>query len=133
MTLTIRTVTEMEPNKPRCIRIGLVGTLDTATAPDLEKELTRLLVEKPRLLVFELKDLKFISSAGIRVLTLARKEMTQRGGLCVLAHPQPQIEKVLEIIRALPGLSIFKDQEEMDAYLIEIQKKILEGELPGEA
>lgn len=133
MALTIRTVTEMEPHKPRCVRIGLMGTLDTATAPDLEKELSKLLGDKPRLLVFELKDLKFISSAGIRVLSLARKQMTERGGLCVLAHPQPQIEKVLEIIRALPGLSIFKDEAEMDAYLLEIQQKVIDGELPGQA
>lgn len=133
MTLSIHTVTEIDPNRPRAVRVSLVGSLDTATSPDLEKELERVLPDRPRLLVFDLAGLKFISSAGIRVLAVARQRMDAVHGLCVVAHPQPQVEKVLEIIRALPGLSIFKDQAELDAYLLEIQHKIIDGELPGQA
>jgi anti-sigma B factor antagonist len=133
MTLTIRTVTDTTPKRPRAIRISLAGSLDTATSPDLEQELAKILQDKPRLIVFDLAGLKFISSAGIRVLAIARQRMDEVHGLCVVAHPQPQVEKVLEIIRTLPGLSIFKDQAELDAYLMEIQQKILSGELPGQA
>lgn len=133
MTLTIRSVTEIDPLRPRAVRVSLLGSLDTATSPELEEELVRFLREKPRLLVFDLAGLKFISSAGIRVLAVARQRMDEVHGLCIIAHPQPQVEKVLEIIRSLPGLSIFKDQTELDAYLLEIQQKIINGELPGRA
>jgi anti-sigma B factor antagonist len=133
MPLTIRTTSETDPKRPRAVRIALFGSLDTATSPGLESEVEKFIHDRPRLLVFDLAGLKFISSAGIRILAIAQSKMSAIGGLCVVAHPQTQVEKVLEIIKALPGLSIFKDQDELDAYLLEIQQKILGGELPGQA
>ena len=38
---------------------------------------------------------------------------------------QPQIEKVFEIIKALPDQRIFKDIEELDRYLDRMQKKVI--------
>jgi hypothetical protein len=41
---------------------------------------------------------------------------------------QPQIQEVFEIIKALPGVAIFKDMAEMDAYLAARQRRHAEGE-----
>ena len=132
MPLTIRTFTEKEPQlRTASVRINLMGSLDSATSPELEVEVDKIVKEKPRLLVFDLSSLKYISSAGIRILVKARKCTDEYGGLCVVTKPQPQIEKVLEIIKSLPGFSIFKDDAEMDAYLAEIQSKVLSGKLSG--
>ena len=35
---------------------------------------------------------------------------------------QPQIQKVFEIVKALPNLKMFKDWEEMDEYLDAVQE-----------
>jgi hypothetical protein len=35
---------------------------------------------------------------------------------------QPQIQEVFEIIKALPGVAIFKDMAEMDRYLAARQR-----------
>ena len=35
---------------------------------------------------------------------------------------QPRIEKTFEIIKALDGLSLFKDDEALDAFLAALQK-----------
>jgi anti-sigma B factor antagonist len=97
--------------------IKLTGSLDTATAPELERQLGPLLASPLKDLVFDLAELKFISSAGLRVFSLARKQLKERSGQASFIHLQPQIQEVFEIIQALPGVAIFKDEAEFDRYL----------------
>jgi anti-sigma B factor antagonist len=97
--------------------IKLTGSLDTATAPELERQLGPLLASPLTDLVFDLAELKFISSAGLRVFSQARKQLKERNGQASFIHLQPQIQEVFEIIQALPGVAIFKDEAEFDHYL----------------
>jgi len=106
----------------------LVGRLDTTTSPQAEKDLDRVLAGTPGDVVFDLGELSFISSAGLRVLLGARKTLGARGARVHLANVQPQIEKVLDIVKALPGFNVFKDTRELDQYLAAMQKKVTEGE-----
>ena len=62
------------------VTVKLTGSLDTATAPDLERQLTPVLASPIKDLVFDLAQLKFISSAGLRVFSAARKILKERGG-----------------------------------------------------
>lgn len=103
-------------------RVTLAGTLDGVTAPLLEEALAPLL-DSVHHVVFDLADLKFISSAGIRILLKARKEMKAADGSFAMKNLQPQIQKVFEIIGALPGVAIFKSEKELDAYLASMQRK----------
>ena len=102
--------------------VALTGTLDGVTAPLLEDALTPLL-DSVHHVVFDLAGLKFISSAGIRILLKARKEMKAADGSFAMKNLQPQIQKVFEIIGALPGVAIFKSEKELDAYLASMQRK----------
>jgi anti-anti-sigma factor len=99
--------------------IKLGGSLDTLTAPDLERQLAPLLAPEGGVkdLVFDLAQLKFISSAGLRVFASARKQLKERGGQTTFVHLQPQIREVFDIIKSLPGVAIFKDIAELDKYL----------------
>jgi anti-anti-sigma factor len=105
------------------VTVKLSGSLDTATAPDLERELAPVLSSGAKQIVFDLANLKFISSAGLRVFGAIRKPLKERGGQASFIHLQPQIHEVFEIIKALPGISIFKDVAEFDAYLAAMQRK----------
>ena len=40
---------------------------------------------------------------------------------------QPQIQEVFDIVKALPGVSVFASTEEMDAYLAAQQRKFTHG------
>lgn len=112
---------------PRRVTIALVGSLDTHTAPQLDAALKPVLEgAETKLVIFDLADLEFLSSAGIRVLLAARKSMKAREGIFAMRNAQPQITKVFEVIQALPGFAIFKDDAEMDAYLADVQKKARE-------
>src|SRR5262252_5947629 len=104
------------------ITVKLSGSLDTATAPDLERQLAPVLAGGVKDLVFDLAQLKFISSAGLRVFAIGRKQLKERGGQASFVHLQPQIQEVFDIIKSLPGVAIFKDVAELDRYLAARQR-----------
>ena len=58
------------------------GRLDTATAPELEAELEASLVGVKKL-VLDLKDVAYVSSAGLRVILKAQKAMKSGGSMTV--------------------------------------------------
>jgi anti-sigma B factor antagonist len=126
MALTVRTEREMKTGATA--RVYVSGRLDTSTASQLEADVVPLLTGPTRVLVFDLEALEFITSAGLRVLLAARKEIAGRGGSVVFVNMQPQIARVAEIVKALPDLRIFKDAAELDAYLATMQRKVVEGE-----
>ena len=64
------------------LEIALEGRLDTTTAPELEKELKGSL-EGATELTLDFTKLEYISSAGLRVLLSAHKEMSKKGGMKV--------------------------------------------------
>ena len=102
--------------------VKLNGSLDTSTAPELEKHLAPVLGGPVKDIVFDLAQLKFISSAGLRVFSSVRKTLKERGGQASFVHMQPQIQEVFEIIKALPGVAVFKDVAELDRYLAARQR-----------
>jgi anti-sigma B factor antagonist len=102
--------------------VKLTGSLDTSTAPDLESQLAPVLAGGVKEMVFDLADLKFISSAGLRVFGSVRKQLKERGGQASFIHLQPQIQEVFEIMKSLPGVAIFKDIAELDQYLAARQR-----------
>ncbi len=108
------------------VTVKLTGSLDTATAPDLERQLAPVLGGQIKDLIFDLAQLKFISSAGLRVFSAARKTLKERGGQASFIHMQPQIQEVFEIMKSLPGVAVFKDVAELDRYLAIRQKANLD-------
>jgi len=99
------------------ITVHLTGSLDTVTAPELERQLAPVLGGPVKDIVFDLAHLKFISSAGLRVFSSTRKILKERGGQASFVNLQPQILEVFEIMKSLPGVALFKDMAELDRYL----------------
>ena len=118
MSLSIQIEKNSDPRHAGAVTIKLAGSLDTATAPELERELTSCLAGRVNDLVFDLAELKFVSSAGLRLFQVARKQMVARGGgRASFINMQPQVEEVFAIIQSLPGIGVFKDLEALDRYL----------------
>jgi len=112
------------------VTVKLTGSLETSTAPDLERQLAPVMAGGAKDIVFDLADLKFISSAGLRVFSTTRKALKERGGQASFVHMQPQIQEVFEIIKSLPGVAIFKNIAEFDQYLAVRQKAHQENKPP---
>lgn len=113
-----------DPSTPSTI--ALAGRLDSTTAPELDATLDRVLAEPSAAarVVFELSQLEYLSSAGIRCFIRARKVVEPRGGKVAVVNPQPSVRKVLDIVKAFPHGGVFKNVAELDAYLDDIQKKM---------
>src|SRR5205814_7479561 len=103
-------------------KLGLDGTLDTATAPQLEKQLAAVFEGPTQILVFDLGNLSFLSSGGVRVILAARKRVLERTGSCLMLRVQPRIEKTFEIIKALDGMVLLQDDEALDKFLVTLQQ-----------
>lgn len=104
------------------------GSIDSNTHTILGSEVDAVLEKSPQFIVFDMKDVSFVSSAGVSVVLMAEKALKAKGGTAVMVHPQPQIKKVFDIVKALPAQQIFKSVQEMDAYLKVIQRRIVEGD-----
>ena len=66
------------------LTIALVGKLDSNSAPELEKELEDSL-NGIKTLIWEFKDLKYLSSAGLRIMLSSQKIMSKQGQM-ILRH-----------------------------------------------
>jgi anti-anti-sigma factor len=109
--------------------ITLTGRLDTHTAPQLDKTLDGVLARSGiARLVFELSQLEYLSSAGIRCFIRARKAIEPAGGRVAIVNPQPAVQKVLDIVKAIPPGGIFSSVAELDAYLDEMQRQVREDQ-----
>jgi anti-anti-sigma factor len=109
--------------------LKLEGRLDTNTAPELDQALDSLLMKKGvSRIVFDLEKLEYLSSAGIRCFVRARKTLEPAGGRIAVVNPQPAVQKVLDIVKAIPPGGLFRNVAELDAYLDEMQRKVREGE-----
>ena len=87
------------------------GRLDSLTSQDLQDELTRRLSDGDRMIVLDLKDLDYISSAGLRVLLLVGKNLKASNGrlaLCALKH------NVREVFEVSGFMSLFPIHESID-------------------
>jgi anti-anti-sigma factor len=122
MSLTI-SIAEKEAGLTEVV---LDGRLDTDTSSKLESRVEEILEKDPRVLLFNMEKLDYISSMGIRAVFKALKAMRVKGGKLLLVNLQKQIKKVFDIAQALPPESIFVSVEEADAYLDAMQKEVLD-------
>ena len=77
------------------LTIALEGRLDTTTAPQLETELKSCL-NGVEVLVMDMEKLDYISSAGLRVLLAAQKQMAKQGKMKVV-HVSESIMEIFEV------------------------------------
>ena len=107
-------------------RVGLAGALNTDTAPGFEEQLQAVIDEAYSLTVLDMKELDYISSAGLRVIFKAAKQSKAAGNRLAAANRKPHIDKVFEILKALPDMAVFANDQELDDYLDSMQKKVRE-------
>ena len=86
------------------ITYNVSGRLDTNTAPVLNADLTESLDGMSEL-ILDLKDLEYISSAGVRVLLSAYKTMSKRSGM-VLKNLPEMVREVLSVTGLLDFFTI---------------------------
>lgn len=85
---------EIKKNTENTI-IKLAGRLDTTTAPALDKTINEDIADTKHL-VLDVRELEYISSAGLRVLLSAQKKMQKLGSMKV-THVREEVMEVFEM------------------------------------
>ncbi|HQD25328.1 MULTISPECIES: STAS domain-containing protein [Methanoculleus] len=91
-----------------CLR----GRLDGYGAGQLADAISASLQDDDRSVVFDLAELSYLSSAGIRVLVATKKQLKERGGILALAGIQDYPKSVLDMAGVTPIFSIYAGVEE---------------------
>ena len=86
------------------VTLGITGRLDTTTAPNLEAVIKEI-SEDTKELIFNMAELEYISSAGIRVLLSAYKKTNQSGGIMRIEKENDIVREVFEMTGLLEMLN----------------------------
>lgn len=87
------------------LALRVEGRLDTMTSPQLERELGEGL-EKVQELTLDFTSLEYISSAGLRVLLAAHKQMMRQEGRLVVRGANEDVREVFAITGFLDMLHV---------------------------
>lgn len=97
----------------RCNLIKAIGRIDSSTAPQLAEAFDKINEANCFRIVFDMSEVQFISSAGLRVLINAQKTCKRwnRGELILAGVPQ-RIHEALDLAGFLPLFKFYDDAVE---------------------
>lgn len=102
----LRLHSEREQN---CHLVALEGELDLACVDLLEEEMARVFAADAPAIVLDLSELRFIDSAGIRLLLQLQTRSSGNGSRLRMLRAGPQVQRLLELTgadRMLPFLGV---------------------------
>jgi anti-sigma B factor antagonist len=93
-----------------CDLVKAAGRIDSQAAPQLAEALNTITEAGRFNIVFDMSDVDFISSAGLRVLVDVQKtcKRLKRGELVLVAMPE-RIHETLDLTGLVPLFNIFDD------------------------
>ena len=78
------------------LTVALIGRLDAVTSMDLDKELKTSL-NGIKTLLFDLQQLDYIASAGLRILLKYQKLMDKNGNEMKIKNVKAEVKEVLDM------------------------------------
>ena len=87
------------------LTVNIKGDLNVKTSPILEEELKNAIggVKK---LILDFANVKYISSAGLRVLLATEKTMRRQQGAMILRHVNPAVKEIIRLAGFLQVMHI---------------------------
>jgi anti-sigma B factor antagonist len=93
--------------------VSLQGELDLLTAPVLQAAVESAEIDGSEMLVLDLQDIRFIDSAGLRVILVAHERSQQRGQAFALSRGSAQVDRLLSIAGLDEHLRIIESPDEL--------------------
>ena len=91
--------------------VAIAGSLDSSTSPEAQKSLAQVLTSAKKV-VLDFSALDYISSAGLRVLLGAAKQLRASGGTLGLFGLNPSVREVFEISGFSSILSVYPSESD---------------------
>ena len=92
--------------------LSLAGRLDAGSAPQVEPQVRELLNAGEGKLLLDLREVDYLSSAGLQILLLAAKRLEAGGGRLVLCGAGPYVLEVLQVTGLAPLFEMEPDCEQ---------------------
>lgn len=92
--------------------LDFAGNLDTNTSPAAESEVSRLLDEGCKHILFNFSALNFISSSGLRILLATAKKLKIDNGKMVVCSLNDVVQEVFDISGFASILNLEATEEE---------------------
>jgi anti-sigma B factor antagonist len=124
---------KIREREPGVYLVGITGEVNTETAPELEKKVRGILPQS-KALVFELKDMTYISSMGLSVFFRLKQAIEEKQGTLLFVEPQAQIQKVFDAMKVFPDAmmaSLQEADEYLDSFLDAVQKGKVDPKKPA--
>ena len=91
--------------------VGITGSLDSTTSPEAQKSLDAV-VAGAKKVVLDFSQLNYISSAGLRILLGAAKQLRASGGKFGMFGLNQSVKEVFEISGFSSILSVYQSEAE---------------------
>src|SRR5260370_40604261 len=95
--------------------MSISGRVDSSTAPELESQLKQLVDGGQHHIVLDLKNVEYMSSAGLRAMVSTLKSVKRVNGDLRLANPPARVEGGLRLAGLASIFSIHPTPEEAAA------------------
>ena len=91
--------------------VTVSGRVDSVTAAKLDAELTKIVLENQKI-VLDLKDVVYMSSAGVRAIVRALQTAQKSAGGVKLANIREQLVQVLKTVGMMEMLQSYSSVDE---------------------
>jgi anti-anti-sigma factor len=118
----------LREKEPGVLAVDPVGEINTQTYAELQKKVDAAINSSTKAVIFDLKEVSYISSLGLSVLFKVKKTLEEKGGTVLLVNPQPKVKMIFEVAKVLPDY-MYASLEEADEYLDSFFEGIQKGKI----
>ncbi len=87
-------------DRPDGVWVTVLGELDLATAPQLERALAEVEATEAKAVVLDLDQVAFLDSTGLRAVLEASARSQANGGRLRLTRGSPPVQRLLHLVGA---------------------------------
>lgn len=100
------------------VTIYLKGRLDVHYSADIEQELEKLIPLYPQShFLINMKDIEYISSAGLRIIVMTMKSLKEHDRKMVLCCINDAVRKVFEVVQVIDMFNIYSSEDKAVEFL----------------
>jgi len=92
--------------------VSVKGKIDAVTAPEFEKAISNLIAQGENIFLLNLSGLEYISSAGLRSILAAAKQLKPKGGNILFCGLKGPVKDVFRVSGFGTIFKIFETQED---------------------
>jgi anti-anti-sigma factor len=100
-------------NEERAAVIVLSGELDLASAPALEEELERATANGAKLIILDMRELRFIDSTGLSLLIKAHRQAEASGYQFAVVRGRRQVQRLLGLTGIEDRITVIDSPDEL--------------------